>query len=101
MPYPNVLSSFLAANPYSQYQNVLSGLDPARRRYFAPRYGDIYGRYQGTLAAQALAGEEPTGKFSDFLGNFPFTQEFYGRSPRQRGESPSRYSPAARWLLYR
>jgi len=98
MPNQNILSSFLEDNPYSVYYNQLMSMDPRRRQYFQPRYGDVYGQFQGAQAGQALAGQQPTGKFSDFLSQYNFGEEYGRLAPWQRGEYNSRYAPPARWL---
>lgn len=93
---------------YSQYlretpRAAFGAFMPQQRkfqRYFLPRYSDIYTGYEGELGRQAMAGQEPTMAFSDYLQSYPWLQQYYGTAPQQRGFYQSRFAPRTRWLMY-
>lgn len=53
--------------------------------YWRGQYGNVYGDYQTELGKQALAGQPPNLGFGEFLGAYPFSQQYGLMSPRQRG----------------
>ena len=59
--------------------------------YFRSRYKDVYGDYMGSLAKTALSGQPPTQSFANYLKQYPFLNEWFSQSARQRGEpTPAR-----------
>ena len=94
------LGSFLESRPQAAFAGRLSGLMPGMRRYFGYRSGDIYNQYLARLAQLEAQGQMPRLRYSQFLAPYEFEQEYFGQSPRNRGEYPSRYAPPARWLSY-
>lgn len=49
------------------------------------QFGQFQRSFLGRLGAQALGGQAPTLRFSDFVKNLDFDREFKMLSPRQKG----------------
>ena len=64
--------------------------------YWNKQYGNVYDKYMGRLGQMALAGQPPNLEFTDFLGAYPFLDEWLKKAPWARGER----SPAGlRWNI--
>jgi len=94
------LQSFLGANPSAVFNRAISGFSPQRRRVFGDLYNDIYGEFMGQQAAQAGAGQMPTGDFASFLAPYDWEQKFQSIPAFQRGFSQRRVAPPTRFLSY-
>jgi hypothetical protein len=65
--------------------------------YWRGRTRDVYQDYLGGLGRQALAGQEPTGSFQSFLGDYPWQDFWRSLSPSQRGDRSSTLAPRLRY----
>jgi len=93
---------FLEERPdiaYYSFQDQLSRT-PSQRRFFENQFRNIQNRYLGQLGSQLRAGRMPTRRFTDFLSDFPFQQEYYSRSPSMRGSYPSQFAPRTRFIPF-
>lgn len=83
---------------YSAYLRG-SGGPPGMRRYFGGRFDELWREYEGLLGQQAMSGQDPTLKWTDFLTQTPFTARYARLSPQQRGESTGQFNPYVRWMM--
>jgi len=92
---------FLRSNPRATFQSFLPELSMPMRRHYGYRYDDLYGQYLGQLGQEIRSsGGLPSLQFQDFLGNYPWLQEYMGIAPRARGSYQNRYAPRARFLNF-
>ena len=99
-PFSDFISSVLEEEPrlpYYSYANQ-QAKSPGQRRFFESDFSNFYNQYLGQLGTQLMGGQDPTLKFTDYLGQTPFTERFSSLPPQLRGENPSRYNPFTRWL---
>ena len=87
MAVTNPWTAWLEDYPEAAYEayRPLTGA-PGFLNYWKQRYGDVYGSYMGSLGRTSRMGQMPTMSFMDFLGAYPFAQEWQGLGPRERGE---------------
>lgn len=79
--------------PRAQYGAMIPGGSQAFSDYWRGQYGNVYGDYQTALGRQALAGEPPSLGFGQFLGEYPFAEQYGLLSPSRRGlRQPQRLS---------
>lgn len=90
----NPFMPFLEDYPEMLYRAFLPGGTTPFQDYWKSQYGDVYGGYLGQLGKMALAGQEPTTDFYDYLKGYPFLENWYRQSPSQRGETTT---PRLRW----
>ena len=96
MPLPD----FLSTNPRAAFASNIPLTSPMSR-FFLDRYNEYYNRYLGRLGEQARMGQQlPSLRFSNFLQDINWGQEYGGFSPRSRGIYQSTFAPPARWLNY-
>ncbi len=101
MPSTDFLNQYLKSNPQAVYAKVMMGLPDPMKRYYTPRFNDIYNEYEGLLAQQATAGIIPDIDFGAFLSKKNWLQEYQGLAPAQRGDySSSILTPRTRFLNY-
>lgn len=81
----NPWSYWLEDFPRAQYGAMIPGGAPSFSDYWRGQYGNVYGQYQTALGRQAMAGQPPSLGFGEFLGDFPFAQQYGLLSPSQRG----------------
>ncbi len=86
MPYDtNPWQYWLEDFPRAQYGAMMPSGTPSFADYWRGQFGDVYGQYQTALGRQALAGQPPSLGFGEFLGTYPFEQQYGLLSPSQRG----------------
>lgn len=71
---------------------------PSFMDYWQRQMSKVTGEYAGALGKQAMSGQPPSMMFSEFLGNYPWTQRWQGLSPSQRGYNPN-LAPSLRWNI--
>lgn len=71
--------------PRAQYGASIPSGARSFEDYWRGQYGNVYGDYQTALGQQAMAGQPPSLGFGEFLGGFPFAEQYGLLSPRQRG----------------
>ena len=97
--YDNPLLPFLEDEPkagYFAYQNQWN--TPNQQKYYQNQFSQIQDKYLGQLGQQIMGGGVPTLKFSDFLGNYNWGQNYANLTPSQRGVNQSQFNPLTRWL---
>lgn len=93
MPNNNIWSYWLQDFPRAQYGAMLPQGTPSFQNYWRSQYGNVLGQYETALGKQALAGQPPSLGFGEFLGSYPFAQQYGLLSPRQKGfRQPQRLS---------
>lgn len=101
MPADNPFLSYLEDRPEAAYYGYQKQWKtPNMKRYFQTQFGNIQNQYLGNLANWVTGGS--TGnpeKFTDFLGNFNWGQQYQEQTPQQRGQDTSRLSPFTRWMV--
>lgn len=71
-----------------------AGLTPEARR-------DLEGlRNYANVSPTYARPQKTTDPFEQFVGQYPFLEEFYKKPARERGAYPTKYAPATRWLSY-
>src|SRR3990167_6575835 len=96
----NPWRDFLEEEPsaaYFGYQNQWK--TPNQKKYFQSQFANIQNQYMGQLGQQIYSGGAPTQRFTDFLSQFPWMQQFQELSPQERGQDTSRYNPWTRWMV--
>ena len=83
---------FAEDQPEMMYRAMLPGSRSTNfLDYFKSRYGDVYKDYESELGKMALSGQAPSLNFYDYLKQYPFLNEWFSQSSRQRGEpTPAR-----------
>jgi hypothetical protein len=77
---------------FFSFQNQF-GQSPNQRKFFQNQFSNIQNEFLGVLGQQLQQGMLPQQSFSDFLGDFPFTQRFASLAPSMRGAQTNRFSP--------
>lgn len=77
---------------YAQWMKSLGQLTIPFRSYLY----SLYPRYQTDY--KAVAAEEPTLSWTDFLRRQDPYKDYFSMSPQQRGEAPDRFTPRVRWV---
>ena len=85
MPETNPWSYWLQDFPRAEYGALIPGGTPSFTDYWRNQYGNVYGDWQTKLGQMVLGGQAPSLGFGDFLGNYPFAEQYNLLSPRQRG----------------
>ena len=85
--------------PSALYEAMIPQGTPSFQDYWQRQQSKIYGEYMGALGKQALSGQPPSMMFSEFLGNLPWTQRWYGLSPSQRGLNLGQLAPSLQWRV--
>lgn len=99
-PFDIPFADFLEEQPNVAFQAFQpQGVSPARRNFFQKSFTDIHNQFLGQLGNQILQGQQPTARFTDFLGSFDFGGFAASHSPFQRGEQQSRFQPSTRFLF--
>lgn len=73
------------------------GRSPNQKRYYENQFGNMLNVWKGELGRQLRAGQPPTGRFTDYLSDFDWTEEFRSLPPSQRGAQTGRFAPPVRW----
>ncbi len=111
------LSEFLSGMPQAPlpstyYAASMPKLRQPVRKYYSPRFGDIYDEYEAMTARPqqfldifnsyktAREKDSSVTPFESFLSVYPFEQRYAGVSPYERGQYQSRFAPPARFLYY-
>lgn len=95
MPNKNPWRYWLEEAPGALYQAMIPKGTPSFMDYWQRQQSKVMGEYSGALGKQALGGQPPSLFFEDFLGNYPFTQNWYQMSPQKRGLRS--LAPSLRW----
>lgn len=95
----NPWSYWLEDYPSALYSASIPKGTPSFQDYWQRQMSKVTGEYQGALGKQAMSGQPPSLMFSEFLGNYPWTQRWYNLSPSQRGINYSQFMPSLRWNL--
>ena len=82
---------------YFSYQNQWR--TPNQKKYYQNQFQEIQNEYLGRLGQQLRSGGAPTEKFTDFLGQFPWTLRFMQLPPSMRGDNPSLFNPRTTWNI--
>ena len=97
---PNPFLSFLEDEPeaaFFSFQNQFGG-SPRQRQVIGGQFSNIFNQYRGQLGRQARSGQQPTGTFEQFLGNFDFDDFFGNLTASQRGGSRGGFAPPTRFV---
>jgi hypothetical protein len=97
MENQDLFSGLLGEEPraaFFSFQNQF-GRSPNQRRFFQNQFSNIQNEFLGQLGRQLRQGMIPQKSFTNFLGDFPFTQRFASLPPSQRGAQTGRFAPRA------
>jgi len=95
----NIWQWYLEDYPSTLYQAMIPQGTPSFQDYWQRQMSKVMGQYEGALGKQAMAGQPPSLGFGDFLGNYPWTQQWQGLSPSQRGLNLGRLAPSLTWRV--
>ena len=108
--FDDYYSTMLEAQPELAYMGAVSstpfmGTDPMQRRaqdYYRGQFSDIYNQYLGQKAKEYTNKVDPSQmtSFTDYLGQFPFTQRYTSLTPAQRGVGTRQFSPSTRYIFF-
>lgn len=103
MAQHNPFAGFLEDEPRAGYFSLQSqnpfGRSPNQQNYFQNQFQPIYDEFLGRLGRQIQdTGDQPTLNWMDFLGDFPFQQQYGSLPPSARGDATRRFAPPARFL---
>jgi hypothetical protein len=99
-----------AANPFQQFLNYEPkfsyygmntadtspfGSSPAGRRRFQSQFQDIYNEFLGQQGQALMGGQMPQQNFTQFLGDYPFTERYAALPPGMRGTQTRGFAPQA------
>ena len=73
---------------------------PKQQRYYQGQFQEIQNQYLGRLGQQMMGGGMPSLQFTDFLGNFPWTQQYAQLPPSLRGDNPSLFNPRTQYRYW-
>lgn len=100
MPYgANPFADFVETEPEIPYQGALSraNLTPNQLRTFRGQRQNIFNQFLSQLDEQMRAGQMPSARFSDFIGDFNFQREYQRFAPSDRpGSGIGRFAPPTR-----
>ena len=100
LPYgANPFADFLETEPEIPYQGALgrANLTPNQLRTFRGQRQNIFNQFLSQLDEQMRAGQMPSARFSDFIGEFNFPREYQRFAPSDRsGAGISRFAPPTR-----
>ena len=85
--------------PSALYGAMTPAGSPSFADYWQGQQSKVFGKYQTALGKQAIAGQPPSLGFGEFLGNYPWMQQWYGLSPSQRGLNLGRLAPGLQWRV--
>jgi hypothetical protein len=74
---------------------------PKQRDFFRGFFPTFFDTFQGERARSLLEGRVPTETVAERTQRFPFLEEFLSRSPRARGDQPTRLAPRTRFNFAR
>ena len=94
-------AAYYSATPFGTGATAASpfggGFSPASQSYWSGQYGTVMNQYLGEAGRAMRRGEEPTQSFTDFLGQYPWTERYTALTPRGRpGGSTARFVPSTR-----
>ena len=108
--FDDYYSTMLEAEPELAYMGAVSstpfiGTNPMQHRaqdYFRGQFSDIYNQYLGQKSKEYTNKTDPSQmtSFTDYLGQFPFTQRYTSLTPSQRGVGTRQFSPSTRYLFF-
>ena len=96
---------------YAYYSYGSEWGSPAQTQYYQNQFQNIYNQYLGTLGKELRLGATGTEgsksladigsmQFSDYLGNYDWTDRYTALPPSQRGEYTSQYNPRTRQIYF-
>ncbi len=94
----NMWSYWLEDNPQTLYSGMFPTTSPTMKNYWGNQFGGVWQDYQGKLAKMALGGQPPSLNFSEFLGNYPWSEYWNQLSPSAQGQRTS-LNPSYRWRV--
>lgn len=102
--FPNPFSQFMIQEPKLAYYGMGGmepggtspyGSSPQARRRFQSQFQNIYNEFLGQQG-QALMGQKmPDQTFSQFLGQYPFTERYSALPPAMSGMQQRTFAPQA------
>ena len=69
------------------------GTTPRRQRFITEEFPKFLDIFRGDIARDLFAGILPTETVAERASRFPFLDRFLARSPRARGDQPTRFAP--------
>lgn len=90
---------YLEDYPSALYGAMIPQGTPSFQNYWQRQLSKVTGEYETGLGRQAMAGQPPSLFFSDFLQNYPWTENWYNMSPSQRGVNLGALSPSLQWRM--
>ena len=107
-PYMKLLGTAPEA-AYHSYQTDWAS--PNQQQYYQNQFQNIYNQYLGSLGASLRQGAEggegaPTVKeavsptFTDYLGNYDWTNRYTSLPPTMRGDFTSQFNPRTRQIYF-
>jgi hypothetical protein len=100
---PDNYLDYLEYEPQAAWfaQEGVHAKTPSQRRTYRNMFKQAHQQFLGGFGQEVMAmtpAEEFT-RFSTFANQFPFQQEFFRFSPRERGEARGQYAPRTRFLF--
>jgi hypothetical protein len=95
---PDILAEAPEATFFSFQDQFGQGQN--QKNFFRGQFKNIFNQFLGTLGQEVRQGQFPTGKFTDFLGDFDFNQQFAQTAPSLRGGQTGRFAPPTRFLPF-
>ena len=94
-------ATYYSAEPFGAGTSAASpfggGYSPASQQYWSGQYGNVMNQYMGTVGKSLREGEFPSLTFTDYLGQYPWTERYTALSPSMRqGGGISRFAPSVR-----
>lgn len=100
---PDSYLDFLEYEPQAAWfaQEQTQAKTPSQRRMYRNMFKQAHEQFLGGMGREVMAmtPAEQFTRFSTFANQFPFQQEFFRFSPRERGEARGQYAPRTRFLF--
>ena len=108
--FDDYYQTMLEMDPQTAFMGQLGGTQfggtaPMQQRaqdYYRNQFSDVYNQYLGVKGKELANRTDPSKmtSFTDYLGQFPFTQRYSALTPQQRGMSNRRFSPTTRHIYF-
>ena len=100
----NPFGDFLEASPGAAYYSYSGEWGaPSGQRHYQNQFQNVYNQYLGSLGGLLRQGIMPTADedtFTNFLGNYDWTERYGQLPPAMRGDFSSQFNPRTRQIYF-
>lgn len=102
--FASFAGNLLEANPAAAYHSYGEEWNtPMQQRHYQNQFQNVYNQYLGSLGGLLREGVVPSATentFTNFLGNYDWTDRYSALPPQMRGSFESQYNPRTREIYF-